>query len=756
MRAMENCKMNIKDIIGKMTLEEKASLCSGGDAWHTQMIGRMHIPALRVSDGPHGLRVQMEGTDNLGMQESKTAVCFPAVCALAASFDRSVLQSVGDAIGKECRAEGVDIILGPGVNIKRSPLCGRNFEYYSEDPYVSSELAAAYIDGVQKNNVGACIKHFFANNQETRRFSVSAQMDERTAREIYLASFEGAVKKAKPWSVMCAYNRINGIYAAENKQYLTDLLRNEWDFEGFVVSDWGAVNDRVPDLEAGLDLEMPPLGDKNDRRIVNAVESGTLEEAVLDRAVGRLLNVVYKCGENRNDLFDFDHEKDHRIAKEVALESVVLLKNENVLPLKKMERIVAVGEFARSPRYQGGGSSHVNAYRVDAFLECINNGMSTDKGLTFVQGFSIQNDQIDSGLVEEAVSAVQNADKVLVFAGLPERCESEGYDRNHLGLPANQNDLITRLATVNQNIIVVLHNGAPVEMPWIDSVKAVLETYLCGEAVGAAVRDILYGIANPSGRLPETFPVRLQDTPSYLELFGEGDSLHYREGVFVGYRYYDSREMQVLFPFGHGLSYTEFAYSNLRLERQAGNDCLRVWVDVTNIGQRAGKEVVQLYVRPPKSHMVARPIHELRGFVKELLHPGETKTVEFVLDSRAFSYFNSEIHDWLVESGEYEIQIAKSSQNIVLREKVQIAGRKCNIITLDLNTPLGDILCIEGSVEILKKYGISIEREACRIDNENEKQIQDAHYQYMPLRGRAMQLSDMKAERMLTELRQLL
>lgn len=315
--------MNIKDIIGKMTLEEKASLCSGGDAWHTQTISRMHIPALRVSDGPHGLRVQMEGADNLGMQESKTAVCFPAICALAASFDRSVLQSVGDAIGKECRAEGVDIILGPGVNIKRSPLCGRNFEYYSEDPYVSSELAAAYIDGVQKNNVGACIKHFFANNQETRRFSVSAQMDERTAREIYLASFEGAVKKARPWSVMCAYNRINGIYAAENKQYLTDLLRNEWDFEGFVVSDWGAVNDRVPDLEAGLDLEMPPLGDKNDRCIVNAVESGMLEEAVLDRAVGRLLNVVYRCGENRNDLSGFDHEKDHRIAKAVALESVV-------------------------------------------------------------------------------------------------------------------------------------------------------------------------------------------------------------------------------------------------------------------------------------------------------------------------------------------------------------------------------------------------------------------------------------------------
>lgn len=748
--------MDIRKIVEQMTLEEKASLCSGGDGWHTQAIERLHIPAMRVSDGPHGLRKQAEGADNLGMQKSVTAVCFPAGCALAASFDRAVLQSVGDAIGKECIAEGIGMILGPGVNIKRFPLCGRNFEYYSEDPHVSSELAAAYIDGVQSNNVGACIKHFYANNQETRRFSVSAEMDERTAREIYLAAFENAVKKAEPWAVMCAYNRINGVYAAENRQSLTDILRDEWDFKGFVVSDWGAVNDRVPDLEAGLDLEMPPLSERNDERVINAVKTGRLEEAVLDRTVERLLGAVYRCGENTDKETAFDHAGDHEIAKEAALESIVLLKNENVLPLKKGEKIAVIGEFARSPRYQGGGSSHVNAFRVDTFLECVKFDAQTGRYITFAQGFSIQDDRTDPSLVEEAVETAGHADKVLVFAGLPERCESEGYDREHLEIPANQNRLIMKLAEVNQNIIVVLHNGAPVEMPWIDSVKGVLETYLCGEAVGSAVRDILYGIANPSGRLPETFPVRLQDTPAYLGFFGEGDKLYYREGVFVGYRYYDSKEMKVLFPFGHGMSYTHFAYSNLRLVKAEDKEELLVWVDVTNTGNRAGKEVVQLYVRPPKSHMVIRPVHELKGFTKIFLIPGETKTVKFELDSRAFAYFNSELHEWFVESGEYEIEIAKSSQDIILQQKVQIHGRKCNVVKVDLDTPLGDILGIAGAVEILKKYGISVEKEECVIDNENEEHILQAHYQYMPLRGRTIQLPDKQTEELLADLRELL
>jgi len=750
--------MNIKRIIEQMTLEEKASLCSGGDGWHTQAVERLGVPALRVSDGPHGLRKQMEGADNLGMQESIKAVCFPAGCALAASFDREVLKKVGSAIGEECQAEGVGIILGPGINIKRSPLCGRNFEYYSEDPYVSSELAAAYIDGVQENNIGACIKHFFANNQETRRFTVSSEVDERTAREIYLASFENAVKKAKPWAVMCAYNRINGVYAAESKKYLTDILRGEWGFDGFVVSDWGAANDRVPDLQAGMDLEMPPINDKNDKRIIQAVKSGELEEEVLDKAVERLLGAVCRYEDNKNRSAVFDYEKDHETAKKAAVESMVLLKNEAVLPLNKDEKIAVIGAFAAEPRYQGGGSSHINAYNVESFWGCMKKDPEISESITFAQGFSIKEDKINPKMVEEAAAVAKNADKVLVFAGLPERCESEGYDRSHMGIPENQNALIMKLAEVNPNIIVVLHNGAPVEMPWVDSVKAVLETYLSGEAAGAAVKDILYGIVNPSGRLPETFPVRLQDTPSYLNSFGEGDRVYYREGIFVGYRYYDSKEMGVLFPFGHGLSYTDFAYSNVRVNKSSVNDGeqLTVWVDVTNSGQRAGKEVVQLYVKPPKSHMVIRPVHELKGFTKVFLNPGETKTVQFVLDKRAFAYFNAEVHEWFVESGEYEIEIAKSSQNIVLRQRVQVFGKKCNIVKVDINTPLGDILCIPGAIKVLAKYEIPIEQEECVIENENEEQILQAHYQYMPLRGRLMQLSDSRIEELLAEIKELL
>lgn len=750
--------MKIKNIIKQLTLEEKASLCSGGDGWHTQAIDRLGIPALRVSDGPHGLRKQMEGADNLGVQGSIKAVCFPAGCTLAASFDREVLNKVGSAIGEECQAEGVGIILGPGINIKRSPLCGRNFEYYSEDPYVSSELAASYIDGVQENDIGTCIKHFFANNQETRRFTVSSEVDERTAREIYLASFENAIKKAKPWSVMCAYNRINGVYAAENKQYLTDILRGEWGFDGFVVSDWGAVNDRVPDLQAGMDLEMPPMNDKNDDRIIQAVKSGELEEEVLDKAVERLLETVYRYEDNRNSSVVFDYEKDHGIAKEAAVESMVLLKNEGVLPLKKTEKIAVIGAFAAKPRYQGGGSSHINAYNVEAFWDCVKNDDEISGLVTFAQGFSIKEDKVIPEMEEEAAVAAGNADKVLIFAGLPESSESEGYDRSHMGISENQNSLIRKLAEVNPNIVVVLHNGAPVEMPWVDSVKAILETYLSGEAVGAAVKDILYGIANPSGRLPETFPVRLQDTPSYLNSFGEGDKVYYREGIFVGYRYYDSKEMKVLFPFGHGLSYTDFVYSNVRLDKSSINDgeLLTVWVDVTNSGTRAGKEVVQLYVKPPKSHMVIRPVHELKGFAKIFLNPGETKTVQLVLDTRAFAYFNVEVHEWFVESGEYEIEIAKSSQNVALRKKVQVFGKKCNIVKVDVNTSLGDILCIPGAAKILEKYGVPIEQEECDVENDNEEQILQAHYQYMSLRGRLIQLDDSKIDELLADIRELL
>lgn len=749
--------MDIRKLISKMTLEEKASLCSGSDGWHTQGIERLHIPAMRVSDGPHGLRKQKEGADNLGVQESIPAVCFPAGCALAASFDRELLRRIGRTLGEECQAEGVGVLLGPGVNIKRSPLCGRNFEYYSEDPLVSSEMAASYIEGLQEKDVGACIKHFFANNQETRRFSASSELDERTAREIYLASFENAVKKAKPWSLMCAYNRINGTYAAENDRYLNGVLRDEWGFDGFVVSDWGAVNDRVPDLKAGTDLEMPPVSERNDERIVRAVKNGELDEAVLDRAVERILKIVYRYMENRNGSAVFEHEKDHETAKEAALESMVLLKNEGVLPLKKGEKIAVIGEFAEHPRYQGGGSSHINPFRVESFMDCIRNEEEIRADVTYIQGFSISDDSPDSNLAAQALEAAGEADKVLIFAGLPERYESEGYDRTDMRLPENQNQLILEIAKLNRKTAVVLQNGAPVEMPWIASVSAVLETYLGGEAVGKAVKEILYGISNPCGRLPETFPLRVQDTPAYPDTFGEGDRVCYREGIYVGYRYYDSREMEVLFPFGHGLSYTEYVYSNLRTDSEEfnGDGRLTVSVDVTNTGERDGKEVVQLYVRPPRSPMVSRPVHELKDFAKAALRSGETKTVEFHLDKRSFSYFNTDIHDWMMESGEYILEVGKSSRNIILRKKVKITGGSGIVRKPDCDTPLGDVLQIPGAVEVLRKYGISVEQEVSEVENENEEQILQAHYQYMPLRARLIGMDDAKIRELTDALGQL-
>lgn len=736
--------MNIRKLISEMTLEEKASMCSGSDGWHTQGIDRLNIPAMRLSDGPHGLRKQKEGTDNLGIQESIPAVCFPAGCALAASFDRGILKKTGQALGEECQAENVGILLGPGVNIKRSPLCGRNFEYYSEDPFVSSELAAAYIEGVQEKNIGACIKHFFANNQETRRFSASSELDERTAREIYLAAFENAVKKAKPKAVMCAYNRINGIYAAENKKYLNDVLRDEWGFDGLVVSDWGAVNDRVPDLKAGTDLEMPPVSTRNDERIVEAVKTGKLDEQILDRAVERILNCVYEYEEKRDRQTVYNHEKDHETAKKAAAESMVLLKNNGVLPLNNRDKVAVIGEFALNPRFQGGGSSHINAFRVESFMECVCRDADVNDGVTYVQGFHTAGSENDLRVIKHVVEAARNADKVLVFAGLPESYESEGYDRENMRLPEEQNRLIREIAAVNENIIVVLHNGAPVEMPWIDSVSAVLETYLSGEAVGAAVKDVLYGKTNPCGRLPETFPVRLEDTPVYPDLTGEGDRVCYREGVFVGYRYYDTRKMKVLFPFGYGLSYTDYTYSNLRLssEQFREGDKLIVSVDVTNVGDLSGKEVIQLYIKSPRSQAVRRPVHELKGFTKIFLRPGETKTAEFELDSRSFSWFCTERHEWFLESGEYEAEIAKSSQNVILRRTIRVLGRSYIPQRVDIHTPLGDILRIPGSVELLKKYGISVAQEECTVENENEEQILQAHYEYMPLRARVSEMND--------------
>lgn len=734
-------RKEIEEIVAQMTLEEKASLCSGGDFWHTKAVKRLGVPAMMVSDGPHGLRKQRDEGDHLGVNDSIVAVCYPAGCASAASFDRDLLNKMGQAIGEACQAEGVGVILGPAVNIKRSPLCGRNFEYYSEDPYVAGEMAASYIKGVQSKHVGTSIKHFMANSQETRRMSSDSKMDERTMREIYMPAFEAAVKKAKPWTVMCSYNRINGTYAAENKMLLTDVLRDEWGFDGFVVSDWGAVNDRVAGVKAGLDLEMPPSCGVNDKLIEKAVKDGSLDEAVLDRTVIRILEIVYRYVENRDEKAVFDRQAQHDFSRKVAEESLVLLKNEGVLPLKKEQKIAFIGQYAKKPRYQGGGSSHINSFKVTGAWE-----MAKElPNVTFSQGYDDAEDKIDEKLVAEAVEAAKAAEVAVIFAGLPDMFESEGYDRVHMQMPISQNHLIEEVAKVQPNVVVVLHNGSPVEMPWLPRVKGVLEAYLGGEAVGEAEYRILFGEVNPSGKLAETFPHKLEDNPSYLFYIGEEDEVEYREGVFVGYRYYDKKKMDVLFPFGYGLSYTEFAYSNLKLDKKSMKDTevLTVSADITNVGNVKGKETVQLYVWDEESTAI-RPEKELKGFEKIELAPGETKTVTFTLDARAFAYYNVQIGEFHVESGDFRICVAASSRDIRLEDTVYVESTRKIQRKYHLNTTFGDINKDEKAAKYLEPlYAACTMIEACDTNATTEgeglgsssKAMQDAMMQYTPLRA---------------------
>lgn len=652
--------MDIKELISKMTLEEKAGLCSGLDFWHTKPVERLGVPAVMVSDGPHGLRKQDEESDHLGINDSIKAVCMPAACATAASFDRELIGHMGEAIGDSCQHEKLSVVLGPAVNIKRSPLCGRNFEYFSEDPYLAGEMSASYINGVQSRNVGTSIKHFAANNQEHRRMSSSSNIDERTLREIYFPAFEISVKKAQPWTVMCSYNRLNGTYASEHPWLLTDVLRKEWGFEGYVMSDWGAVSDRVAGVAAGLDLEMPASGGINDKKIVEAVRAGKLDEALVDQAVERILKINYRYLDNAKPETPWDKEADHEFSAQIAAECMVLLKNEGVLPLCKEDDVAFIGEFAKRPRFQGGGSSHINCFKTTSAMEAID-GLK----VTYAQGYSVDKDEATDEMIAEAVAAAKAAKVAVVFAGLPDAYESEGYDRTHMGMPACQNKLIEAVAAANPNTVVVLHNGSPVEMPWIDQVKGVLEAYLGGQAVGQAVVKVLFGDVNPSGRLPETFPVKLSDNPSYLYYGGEGNEADYREGIFVGYRYYDKKDMEVLFPFGYGLSYTTFACSNLRLSASEITDqeTLIATVTVTNTGSCAGKTVVQLYVGD-KISTVLRPVRELKGFEKVELAPGEGKDISFVLDKRAFAYWNTELGDWHVETGEFTVEVGQSSRDL--------------------------------------------------------------------------------------------
>ena len=731
--------MNIPSLISQMTLEEKAGLCSGADFWHTKAVERLGIPATMVSDGPHGLRKQDDKVDHLGVNDSIRAVSFPAACATAASFDRAMVTRMGEAIGDSCQHEKLSVVLGPAVNIKRSPLCGRNFEYFSEDPYLAGEMAAAFIHGVQSRNVGTSIKHFAANSQEHRRMSSSAEVDERTLREIYFPAFETAVKREQPWTVMCSYNRLNGVYASEHPWLLTEVLRNEWGFKGYVMSDWGAVADRVAGVAAGLDLEMPSSNGFNDQKIVEAVREGRLDEAVVDQAAERILNIVFRFTENAKPDTPWDKEAQHLLAADIAAECMVLLKNEDgVLPLSKEDEIAFIGEFAEKPRFQGGGSSHINCFKTTSALQAAE-GLK----VRYARGYSALEDAASDALIAEAVEAAKAAKVAVVFAGLPDVYESEGYDRSHMRMPECQNRLIEAVAAANPNTVVVLHNGSPVEMPWIDRVKGVLEAYLGGQAVGLATVRVLFGDANPCGRLAETFPKKLSDNPSYLTYGGEGNTAVYSEGVFVGYRYYDRKEAEVLFPFGYGLSYTDFVFSNLRLSAAeiTDRDTLRATVKVRNVGSRAGKTVVQLYVGDVESS-VFRPVRELKGFEKVELQPGEEKEVSFTLDKRAFAYWNTQIHDWHVESGEVKVEVGYSSRDIAESAVVRVESTVRIPRHYDLNSIFMDIMAdphgretIAPLLRIMQEgFGSSDDEKSDAASEAITEEMNLAMLNYMPLR----------------------
>jgi len=735
----EDTMTNVQKLVEQMTLEEKAGMLSGSGFWNLKGVQRLGIPPVMITDGPHGLRKQNTAGDHLALHEAVKAVCYPAACATACSFDRDLLYGLGRALGEECQAEDVSVILGPGANIKRSPLCGRNFEYFSEDPYLASEMAAAHIQGVQSQNVGTSLKHYAMNNQETRRLTVSANADERTLREIYLASFEGAVKKGKPWTVMCSYNRVNGTYASENELLLRTILKDEWGFDGYTMTDWGACNDHVAGVLAGMDLEMPSKTTQNDQKLVAAVQSGRVPMAVVDEAVTRILTIVYRYLDNHRADAAFDLRAGHAAARRIAADCMVLLKNEDdILPLCRDEKIAFIGKYAKTPRYQGGGSSHINPSDITGAMDAVPAGAD----VRYAQGFDDAEDAVDPRLVAEAVALAKDCDTAVVFAGLSPASESEGFDRRHMRMPQNQIHLIEEIAKANPRTVVVLHNGSAIELPWIGKVKAVLETYLGGQAVGGAAADVLFGTVNPSGKLAETFPLRLEDNPSYLNFPGDGDAVSYREGVYVGYRYYDSVKADVRFPFGFGLSYTTFAYQNLRIDDAAfaTGGPLTVSADIRNTGKRAGKEVVQLYVAS-RHEGIRRPVHELKGFDKVALAAGETKTVTFTLSRRDFAYFDTGIHDWYAENGRYEIQIGASSRDIRLTGTVDITDSKPLIRAFTRNSTIGDLLQVSGAQEELQPLMDALQRSFPVPEKKKPAKKEDGDdlftkmFQEMPLRG---------------------
>jgi beta-glucosidase len=696
-------------LLQKMTLEQKAGLCCGEGFWETLALPELGVPALTLTDGPHGVRKQSGAADHLGLNESDKTTCFPTAAGLAASWNRELLHKAGAAIGEEAQAENVQIVLGPGANIKRSPLCGRNFEYFSEDPYLSAQLATNHIQGIQSRGVGASLKHFAVNNQETKRFTIDAVIDERTLRELYLASFEGAVVEAQPWTVMCAYNKINGEFCSQNKRLLTEILRDEWGFQGFVVSDWFAVSERDKGLAAGLDLEMPTSAGIGKEAILQALKNGSLSEEALDKAVERILNIVAKAVEGKKENAVFDRASHHALAREIAGESMALLKNDGgILPLDRKGKIAVIGPFAKTPRFQGAGSSHINATQVDIpYDEIVKAAGNT--ALSYAEGYSLKDDAPNTAMLGEAKKTAAAADVCVIFAGLPEQHDSEGKDRASLRLPENQNVLIEEIAKVQKNVVVVLMNGSAVEMPWVNEVKGILEAYLGGQAMAGAVADILFGDCNPSGKLAETFPQKLSDTPCYINFPGEKKKVEYREGIFTGYRYYDKMEIKPLFPFGHGLSYTTFKYSDLRLDKSKMTDkeALNITVKVKNTGNRAGKEIIQLYIRDIESDVI-RPVKELKGFEKIDLAPGEEKKVSFKLGKRAFAFYDTDIKDWRVESGDFKILVGKSSAEIVLSATVSVTSTTVLKKNYTLDSTIADIKNESAAAQLVQMLSGSL------------------------------------------------
>ncbi|MFV8326622.1 glycoside hydrolase family 3 C-terminal domain-containing protein [Flavobacterium sp. ZS1P14] len=662
-----------KNLVAKMTLEEKASLCSGATAWSTKAIARLGIPSIFMTDGPHGLR-KAEGFD---FTNSVPATCFPTASALASSWNPALAQKMGEALAIESQANDVQILLGPGVNMKRSPLGGRNFEYFSEDPILAGTIATSFINGVQSQGVGTSMKHFAANSQETERMSNSSNVDERTLNEIYFPAFEMAVKNAQPWTVMCSYNKVNGVYASENPYLLDEMLRKKWGFKGFVVSDWGAVNERAAGVDAGLGLEMPASGGFNDKKIVDAVKKGTLSEARLDEIVTDVVAITLKAKDSHKKGIVVDKVKHNDLARQVSGECIVLLKNDNaLLPLSSsLKKIAIVGDFAKTPRYQGAGSSQVRPTQIVNALDELQK-MAKGTQFSFSTGYNSAG-ETDDAKIAEAVQNAKNAELVIVFAGLPDSYESEGFDRKNMDMPDGHNKLVAAVAKVNKNVVVVLMNGAAVSMPWKNDVSAIVEAYLGGQAGGGAVADVLTGKVNPSGKLSETFPLRLEDTPTAMDFPSRDGNANYGEGIFIGYRYYDKKKIEPNFPFGYGLSYTSFAYSDIKANRTSAKDtdAITISIKVKNTGKVPGKEVAELYVHEQVTE-ISRPENELKHFEKVALLPGEEKTVTFQLTSRDFAYFNSKSHDWAIKSGKFDIRIGGSSRDLPLQQTIDIQSTK--------------------------------------------------------------------------------